>query len=269
MARSRRNTVCLSVSVPTSATRGRKENHSPPVSPLTECVESSCPSAANNENAEVVEVSMEDPVPSEKTDPISLFNLDDVLLSATPVTQLSTNRKTTLTKLHSIGSVPIANIGVRQLKLFCTRVGIVGAQKFAKQGVVDAIISAKSSTTFVQLKDRVIVDVDKEKADTAVVPNKRSPMNRRRLLNVLFGDVVRPELATLGATLTREEMDEGKKQDQVFFELVVVEYNKKGVMSYDANAFDSIPCGKYYLPSNFTPIDWKKARESFKSLCNE
>ena len=23
------------------------------------------------------------------------------------------------------------------------------------------------------------------------------------------------------------------------------------------------------MPSNFTPIDWKKARESFKSLCNE
>ena len=47
------------------------------------------------------------------------------------------------------------------------------------------------------------------------------------------------------------------------------EYNKEGVITYDGNAFPSIACGKHYLPSNFTAIDWMKARESFKSLCNE
>ena len=112
----------------------------------------------------------------------------------------------------------------------------------------------------------MVVDVDKE-AETPVVA-KRSPINRRRLLNVLFGDVCRPQLATLGAALPREELDRGKKQDEVFFTLASSEYNKNGVISYDANAFSSIACGKHYMPSNYSPIDWKKARESFKAICN-
>ena len=85
----------------------------------------------------------------------------------------------------------------------------------------------------------------------------------------MFGDVVRPELATLGSAMSREDLDAGKKQDEDFFSLVAAEYNKKGVMSYDANAFPSIPWGNHYAPYNFSPIDWKKARESFKALCNE
>ena len=98
---------------------------------------------------------------------------------------------------------PILASGSLSFSAPYTRVGIIGARKFAKQGIVDAIISAKASTSYVQLNDRVIVDVDEEKEDTPVVPNKRSPINCRRMLNVLFGDVVRPELATLRATLTR------------------------------------------------------------------
>ena len=207
MARSRRRTVCMSVNVPNRPSSRNEPIPSPPVSPLTECVESSSPSVVNISNeTEAPEVSMEDPAPSEKTDPISKFDLDDVLLSSTPVNQLSTNRKKSLTKLHSIGNIPIANIGVRSLKLFCTRVGIVGARKMKKDGVVEVIVSTKSSPDFVQMKNRIVEDVDGKKVAPVV---KRLPMNRRRMLNVLFGDVCRPQLATLGATLSREEMDEG------------------------------------------------------------
>ena len=158
MPHSKRNTVCMSVNVPIRPSAGNESIASPPVSPLTECVTSSSPSTTNIENTtEAPEVSMEDPAPSEKQDAIAQFDLDDVLLSATAVNQLSTNRKTTLTKLHSIGSVPIGNIGVRQLKIFCTQVGIVGARKFVKEGVDNAIFSVKTSNEFVQLKDRVVI----------------------------------------------------------------------------------------------------------------
>ena len=39
-------------------------------------------------------------------------------------------------------------------------------------------------------------------------------LNRRRLLNVVFSDVVRPKLYYLGGALSWAEMDAGKKTDQ-------------------------------------------------------
>ena len=43
-------------------------------------------------------------------------------------------------------------------------------------------------------------------------------INRRHLLNVIFGDVVMPHLATLGASLTRVELDAGKRINQIMSE---------------------------------------------------
>ena len=59
---------------------------------------------------------------------------------------------------------------------------------------------------FVQVKDVAVVE---EGASTAAAPTvtTRVTFNRRRLLNVLFIDRVRPRLATLGATLEREDLD--------------------------------------------------------------
>lgn len=199
----------------------------------------------------------------EKEDPINDSHLEDVLLSATASNPLSTNRKNVLTKLHSIKDIPIGGIEVRSLKLFCTRVGIQGQRKKTKKDVCDAIVTAKSDPLFVQTKDAVSV----AKKEAPVV--KRATINRRRLLNVLFGDVVRPKLATLGETLSREELDNGIKQNERFFTLVVEEYNKVGIVSYDKNAFPVISCGKHHVPSQFATIDWKKARDSFKAMCNE
>ena len=121
----------------------------------------------------------------------------------------------------------------------------------------EAIVAAKNSPTFIQAKDKE-TEKDENQKTPAV---KRAPTNRRRLLNVIFGDIVRPHLSTLGASLSKEELDSGKKQDEKFFTLVVSEYNKEGVITYDGNAFPSIACGKHYLPSNSTAIEWMKGRE--------
>jgi hypothetical protein len=122
-----------------------------------------------------------------------------------------------------------------------------------------------------ELKDRP-TGTKKEGAaeQSAVKPgNGRVVINRRRLLNVLFGDIVRPHLATLGTSLSREDLDSGKKIDQQFHEMVAVEYNKTGVSSYDENAFPFLSSGRIVPPSNYQNIDWKKSRESFKALTNE
>ena len=41
-------------------------------------------------------------------------------------------------------------------------------------------------------------------------------MNRRRFINVLFSDLIRPKLTTLGKSLEKKEIDAGLKSDQLF-----------------------------------------------------
>ena len=217
---------------------------------------------------EVAVVLASDVVP----DPLSSFDMIDVVVTATENNALSTNRKSKLTMLHSIGNIPIGKVGVRSLKQFCTKVGIAGQRSKGKYEVCKAIVSSKSDPCFIELKDRAppTVKSEGESANTSTSTAKvRVTINRRRLINVLFGDVCRPHLATLGASLCRADLDTGVRIDQVFHELVVGEYNKLGIAAYDDNAFPHLSSGRTVLPSNFQPIDWKKSRESFKALTNE
>ena len=62
-------------------------------------------------------------------------------------------------------------------------------------------------------------------------------MNCQRLLNVVFGDICHPHLATPKSTLSRDKLDVGKKQDQVFYKLLAREYNREDVLSYDDISF--------------------------------
>ena len=100
--------------------------------------------------------------------------------------------------------------------------------------------------------------------------NNNATMNRRRFINVLFGDVIRPKLATLGAPLERKELDAGLKTDQIFHEAVLTEYNNESIIKYGQNVFPNLSKGRSVSPSHFKEIhDWKKSRECLKELCRE
>lgn len=191
------------------------------------------------------------------TDPIKETHMEDVLVSSTARNPLSGNRKATLTKLHSIGKILIGNIGVKSLKALCTRMGIVGQRKNRKDVICEAIVKAKEDSSFVQIKDRVDSKESTKKESSGVW----TIINRCRFLNVLFSDYIRPLLATLGATLSRCDLDKKIKQDQVFFEKVAREYNKSGIKTYDENAFPDISSSRMLSPSTFSAIDWKKGRD--------
>ena len=204
-------------------------------------------------------------------DQLLTFDMIDVIVTATENNALATNRKSKFTMLHSIGDLAIGKIGVRSLKQFCTKVGILGQRSKAKYEVCNAIVSAKNDPNFIELKDRTSQNVKSEGAPaTSTSTGKvRVTINRRRHINVLFGDVCRPHLATLGASLCKADLDTGVRIDQIFHELVVGEYNKLGIMAYNDNAYPHLSHGRTVPPSNFQPIDWKKSRESFKALTNE
>ena len=170
--------------------------------------------------------------------------------------------------LHSINDVLISNLGVRSLKVFCTSVGIYGQRNKGKYDVCSAIVKAKLDTNFVENKDK-IVKKEGKKSDSAEKPKIRVTINRRRLVNVLFGDNVRPKLADLGSALTRKDLDEGRRVNQDFYELVASEYNKIGIKSYDEDAFPHLSTGRTISPSTYQEVDWIKCRDSFKSMCNE
>ena len=109
---------------------------------------------------------------------------------------------------------------------------------------------------------------DKEEKKKEAV-KKKVAINRRRLLNVIFLDVVQPHLDDLGVALSRAEVDAGKKTDQTFHELVAKEYNKSYVKEYGENAFPMIQVGKGQVPSHFQEISWEKSKESWKAMCNK
>ena len=107
-------------------------------------------------------------------------------------------------------------------------------------------------------------ELDKKEKSVA-----RVTMNCRRHLNVLFSDLVRPWLLSLGESLERTDLDRGLKSDQVLHELVAGEFNKSDVDEYNDNAFPYLVKGRSLPPSHFQPIDWTKSKQSFKDICRE
>ena len=55
-----------------------------------------------------------------------------------------------------------------------------------------------------------------------IIPGHR--LNRRCYLNVIFGDVVRPMLATRGQPLSKEELTAGIKMDDNLHKSIATEY---------------------------------------------
>ena len=66
-----------------------------------------------------------------------------------------------------------------------------------------------------------------------------------------------------------EKEKPGEKKDQVFHELVSLEYNKSGIQSYDENAWPHLTTGRSLPPSKYQNIDRKKSRDAFKNISNE
>ena len=198
--------------------------------------------------------------------PLKNATMDDVIITKDACNIIANNRKSQGTRLQSINKVSILAIQLQHLRIFCTQVGIKGMRKKAKMDISNAIVEAKVSGSYVKLQQEA-EDSMKRKIDAK---NNNATMNRRRYINVLFGDVIRPKLATLGTPLERKDLDKGIKTDQLFHEAVLTEYNNESIIEYGQNAFPNLTKGRSVPPSHFQEIDdWKKSRESLKHLCRE
>ena len=75
-------------------------------------------------------------------------------------------------------------------------------------------------------------------------------------------------LATKGMSLTKGELTEGLKQDQILHTKIAEEYNKD-IPEYVGNAFPDIAQGRMINASYYDKINWQKSKATFTSLSNE
>ena len=192
--------------------------------------------------------------------------MEDVIITEEANNTIALNRKSQGTRLKSVKGVEIAEIKNDHLRLFCSKHGISGTRKKAKVEVCQCIVKAKLTGEWKGIekaKDKPVDDKSNKPAGRGVT------INRRRHMNVIFSDLVRPHLSSLGESIERPELDRDIKTDQQFHELVAGEYNKGDVDEYNQNAFPYLVKGRSLPPSHFQPIDWSKSKQSFKDICRE
>lgn len=172
------------------------------------------------------------------------------------------------TTIKSIKTHLIADINATVLRKFCTKNGVKlenngSIRKAAKNVLCERIIhhwkNRKNQPEGVTGNNQV----------QQVTPQETVRVNRSRLINVLFGDVVRPQLALRAKAIPKDDLTRGRKTGQDFYELVVKEYHSKTEF-YGVNHFDDqVQFSSANQPDRWSQITWKKAKESATSLLKE
>ncbi|KAG7348669.1 hypothetical protein IV203_017374 [Nitzschia inconspicua] len=167
------------------------------------------------------------------------------------------------TKIKSIVGHSITSIPVGVLRTFCSRNGVLDAHGKSTRNINKKMICDR---IVLYLEDTAAATSFKNEPKTTSLKEVETAVNRTRMINVLFGDKVRPQLHTRAKCLTKDELTQGLKTGQEFYELVSIEYNSKkreyGEMAYD---YPSIKTP----PSKFSPIDWKKAKIIINKLLKD
>ena len=213
---------------------------------------------------DVIEVSSESVRECLTVNPIQDATMEDVVLTEEPVNIVASNRKSSLTRLKSINAIEILKIDTKNLRLFCTRVGISGVRSAGKMDICNKIVASKASGSYKELEKNLEAEGNKK-----ATAKKKVSVNRKRFLNVLFSDKVRPNFAIMGEVLDRSDLDRGMKSGQDFYELIAEEYNKGEIAAYGKDVFPNTVKGRSVPPSHFQPIDWTKVKDILKILLND
>lgn len=191
---------------------------------------------------------------------------NDVIITDESTNPLSANKKSVTTRLKSILLVPIANVRNADLRFVAKSIGIKGMSRTKKLEVCNVIVEWVSNPSNDKSNEDVSEDVNANDDVDLDTSSSRCRINRRRYLNVMFSDIVRPAIATKGASLTKDQLTEGLKQDQILHTLISGEYNKQ-IDEYAGDAFPDIEKGRYSDAGLFVPITWQKSKQTFTALC--
>ena len=95
--------------------------------------------------------------------PILGATLEDLEISDRATNVVANNRKSLLTRLKAIKGMPIVEIDVRTLCIFCTSNGLMGYRKKTKLVICDAIVETKESREYKRLQKEAKENDNKKK----------------------------------------------------------------------------------------------------------
>jgi len=171
----------------------------------------------------------------------------DVIVSNEKTNIVSNNFKKTMTQLYSVMGISTVDITNPQMKVIAKGLGIRNSRTFKKNELCEEIV------TWVADPLNEFVNAISPKKEVKEVNKHSCTINRRRYLNVIFSDLIRPLLATKGMSLTKGELTEGLKQDQILHTKIAEEYNKD-IPEYAGNAFPDIAQGSMINASYYDKI---------------
>ena len=152
------------------------------------------------------------------------------------------------TRLVSIDSITSSELKKDDIRRFATRMGIDKQGKAGKRAICEAIVQHK-------------IKPKKKEA-----PKKNSRANFKRFINALFSEDFAPKLATRGQSLTKDQMTDGIKTDELLFRDFIVLYNNKERFNDDEYPELQVKGD----PSSFDPItSWMDARTFFRKLMKD
>jgi hypothetical protein len=158
-----------------------------------------------------------------------------------------------LTPLHKITVLNLRDLTKRRIK---------ESRKMKKKELADAIVKYKATMEVRAANGQGEVMV----AGT----NTPLTINYIRLINVIFGTEIKPQYAKRGAPLSKNELTEGKRMDQVLCENIITEYNNTSVEEYGTRLYDYTE--NTIDASKFDPIPataWKKVQKGLKDLSSD
>jgi len=197
----------------------------------------------------------------------NLIAWEDIISSVGQTNKVKNSTKCTeFTRLQGImvnGHLLASSvISLTILRKIGSKLGISGSRTNNKQAMCEALVQHRAQKE--QQKVNGTLD--------AVDPSSGAliRINTTRYLNVIHGEKMKEKIASMGAKLTKQELENKLAADQTLHETILDEYNDASNPHYGQNAHGTgSNCGYHQDASKFTPIPrvmWKKSAQKFKDI---
>ncbi len=184
--------------------------------------------------------------------------LTDVVVSPGATNQIGVSKNADKTRLESINGVLVKDCSTDSIRFFHSKYKAVGNKKEDKQklnlcaGIVQCYVAYEEGT----------LQLD-ENGELIGKGGKRHSINKKRYINVLYSDIIRPRLEEKGRQLTKDELTEGIKQDENLHRAICGEYNKSELYAEDLHP-DVGMKGSAALDNK--PIVWQQSKDFLNVL---
>ena len=134
--------------------------------------------------------------------------------------------------------------------MLASKLGIRGSRKMRKDHICHSVVDAKGQY------DIGVANGTLEMVDP--ITNRSIRFVTIRILNVLFGEAMKPHLVCRGRVLIRSKLEEKLKTDEAMWKCFFSEYNT-GLDVYAADLFPPLE-----IKTKFQESQWKRTSDKFK-----